>query len=133
MGFRESTGLAISPGLKTAIQDLEQEWKEIQKALRAEIIYLDGTPELQTTLVGDAKRAYTKVRTAISKDEDKAVSTHLLSLSERAEAKFSRALREIPLPEEIRSIVKLQHGQVRELCQRMKSVRDQLNREKGST
>ena len=66
MGLRESAGLAISPGLKTAIQDLEQEWKEIQEALRAEIIYLDGTPELQTTLVGDAKRAYTKVRTALS-------------------------------------------------------------------
>ena len=76
---------------------------------------------MQTTLVGDAKRTYNRIKTGLSKDEEIAVVKHLLSLSERALGKFTEVYENEALTPSTRGIVKLQREQLLQIHRRIES------------
>lgn len=127
MSFHECSERGISGELKVKIENFSSSLENVMEALRTEIIYLDGAPQMQTTLVGEAKRAYSLIKAGISSDEDKTVAAHLESLGERTVNKFSEVLCDQCLSPKVRGIVQLQHGQVSDIQNCIRTISDELS------
>ena len=111
-----------SDELQTFFNELVEHWKKILEALRAEVIYQGGIPTESGTLIGDVHRLYAKFKAAVLRNEREAVLDELEQLSSRALDTFDEVLKR-ELPPQAEGILRLQHGQVSEVHERILAFR----------
>jgi uncharacterized protein (TIGR02284 family) len=103
-GFRQGVDLARNPRLKSLFMERAQQREQLAGQLAAEVRSFEHPPSERGTVVGEAHRAFTYLRDAISQDSDKGLVEELLRRERALGDKFQSAVQDAQLPSHARSV-----------------------------
>lgn len=103
-GFRQGADLARNPKLKALFSERAQQREQLAGQIAEEVRSFEQPPTESGTVIGEAHRAFTYLRDAISKDSDKGLVEELLRREQALSDKFQSAINDTRLPPEARSV-----------------------------
>jgi uncharacterized protein (TIGR02284 family) len=103
-GFRQGAALARNPKLQSLFAERAQQREQLAGQIAAEVRSF-GQPVVEGgTVIGEAHRAFTYVRDAISQDSDKGLVEELLRRERALADKFKSAVDDTRLPSQARTV-----------------------------
>jgi len=127
-GFKTSAENAKSPQVKAFLANRSAEVASAVRELQAEVVALGGKPEDSSSVSGSLHRAWVKLKSAVTSDDDKAV----LEEAERGEDVAKKAYREAlekarqhNVPASVISLIEKQQAGVLANHDKVKALRDQ--------
>lgn len=103
-GFRQGAALARNPKLQTLFSERAQQREQLGAQIAAEVRTFDQAPLERGTVIGEAHRAFTYLRDAISQDSDKGLVEELLRRERALCGKFQSAIEDTRLPSQAREV-----------------------------
>ena len=103
-GFRQGADLARNPKLKSLFSERAQQREQLAGQIADEVRSFEQPPVERGTVVGEAHRAFTYLRDAISQDSDKGLIEELLRRERALSDKFQSAVDDTRLPSQARSV-----------------------------
>jgi uncharacterized protein (TIGR02284 family) len=103
-GFRQGAALARNPKLKTLFAERAKQREQLVDEIAAEVRSFDEAPLEGGTVIGEAHRAFTYLRDAISRDSDKGLVEELLRRERALSGKFQSAIDDPRLPSHARNV-----------------------------
>jgi uncharacterized protein (TIGR02284 family) len=103
-GFRQGATLARNPKLQALFAERAQQREALAAKIAAEVRAFDQAPSEGGTVVGEAHRAFTYLRDAISHESDKGLVDELLRRERALSDKFQTAVDDARLPSQARGM-----------------------------
>ena len=103
-GFRQGAALARNPKLQTLFSERAQQREQLAGEIAAEVRTFEQAPAEGGTVIGEAHRAFTYLRDAISQDSDKGLVEELLRRERALSDKFQSAVEDPRLPSQARNV-----------------------------
>jgi uncharacterized protein (TIGR02284 family) len=103
-GFRQGAALARNPMLQTLFSERAQQREQLAGEIAAEVRSFEQPPAAGGTVIGEAHRAFTYLRDAISQDSDKGLVEELLRREQTLAGKFQSATEDARLPSHAREV-----------------------------
>ena len=103
-GFRQGAALARNPKLQTLFSERAQQREQLAGEIAAEVRTFEQAPAEGGTVIGEAHRAFTYLRDAISQDSDKGLVEELLRREQALAGKFQSATEDARLPSHAREV-----------------------------
>jgi uncharacterized protein (TIGR02284 family) len=103
-GFRQGAALARNPTLQTLFSERAQQREQLAGEIAAEVRSFEQPPAAGGTVIGEAHRAFTYLRDAISQDSDKGLVEELLRREQALAGKFQTATEDPRLPTHAREV-----------------------------
>jgi uncharacterized protein (TIGR02284 family) len=103
-GFRQGAALARNPKLQTIFSERAQQREQLASQIAAEVRTFEQAPLEGGTVIGEAHRAFTYLRDAISQDSDKGLVEELLRRERALSDKFKSAMDDTRLPSHARNL-----------------------------
>jgi uncharacterized protein (TIGR02284 family) len=103
-GFRQGADLARNPELKTLFSERAQQREALAGRIAAEVRSFEQPPSEGGTMIGEAHRAFTYLRDAVSHGSDKGLVEELLRRERALRDKFQSATEDEKLPSHARSV-----------------------------
>lgn len=121
-GFRTAAEGVKSGELKTLFDTYSQQRAEFVAELQAEVRRLGGDPEQTGSVAATLHRGWINLKSAVTGSDENAVITECERGEDSAVRNYLDAL-ETGLPEDVRSTVERQYGQVKEAHDRVSALK----------
>jgi len=128
-GFQAAAEDAKNAELKTVFTQHAQECAKSASELQQIVSQLGGKPEKHGSLAGALHRGWVDTKSALTTRDDVAILEEVERGEDVAKAKYRKALDEVELPQDVRSVVQRQydgvlhnHDQIRDLRNRYRAA-----------
>lgn len=131
-GFQTAADGVKRSDLKTLFHTYAQQRAQFAGELQNEVLRLGGDPEKAGSVAASLHRGWINLKSAVTGNDDNAVITECERGEDAAVSNYTDAL-ENDLPENIRTIVERQYGQVKEAHDRIRSLERATDTGSGAT
>lgn len=128
-GFKECAENVNNPELKQLFMSASAQCMEGVRELQNEVRRLGGDPEKTSSVVGSLHRVWLDVKAAFTGKDELAVLNECERGEDAAVESYRKALSNINLPSEVRSLIERQFQGVMQNHDRIRNLRNQYRRQ----
>jgi uncharacterized protein (TIGR02284 family) len=121
-GFMVAAGETKDEHLGEIFQAHARDRGVVIRGLQAEVLRLGGNPEVQGTLLAGLHRNFVALKTAVARNNLRAILSEVERSEDRLKAKFDGVLADIRISAPVRAVIRTALAAVREGCRQMRNL-----------